>query len=107
MVDVEVKTEYKVRRKSGAADEIDNAAADKVKAGAKAMVKKVTDPKRDLQTDITWRRQKKDSINFLFYINILLYTIILKKIVAEQTQKFARAYTNKNWRNLCLNRPLS
>jgi hypothetical protein len=46
MVDVEVKTEYKVRRKSGAADEIDNAAADKVKAGAKAMVKKVTDPKR-------------------------------------------------------------
>jgi hypothetical protein len=28
MVDVEVKTEYKVRRKSGAADEIDNAAAD-------------------------------------------------------------------------------
>ena len=53
MVDVEVKTEYKVRRKSGAADEIDNAAADKVKAGAKAMVKKVTDPKRDLQTDIT------------------------------------------------------
>ena len=44
MVDVEVKTEYKVRRKSGAADEIDNA-ADKVKAGAKAMVKKVTDPK--------------------------------------------------------------
>ena len=45
MVDVEVKTEYKVRRKSGAADEIDNAAADKVKAGGKAMVKKVTDPK--------------------------------------------------------------
>jgi hypothetical protein len=107
MVDVEVKTEYKVRRKSGAADEIDNAAADKVKAGAKAMVKKVTDPKRDPQTDITWRRQKKDSINFLFYIYILLYRIMLKKIVAEQTQKFARAYTNKNWRNLCLNRPLS
>jgi hypothetical protein len=73
MVDVEMKTEYKVRRKSGAADEIDNAAADKVKAGAKAMVKKVTDPKRDLQTDITWRRQKKDCINFLFCIYILLY----------------------------------
>jgi hypothetical protein len=78
-----------------------------VKAGAKAMVKKVTDPKRDLQTNITWRRQKKDSINFLFYIYILLYRIMLKKIVAEQTQKFARAYTNKDWRNLCLNRPLS
>jgi hypothetical protein len=46
MVDVEVKTEYKVRRKSGAADELDNAAADKVKAGAEAMVKKVTDPKK-------------------------------------------------------------
>ncbi len=41
MVDVEMKTEYKVRRKSGAADEIENAAADKVKARAKAMVKKV------------------------------------------------------------------
>jgi hypothetical protein len=43
-----------------------------VKAGAKAMVKKVTDPKRDLQTNITWRRQKKDSINFLFYIYIYI-----------------------------------
>ena len=106
MVDVEVKTEYKVRRKSGAADEIDNAAADKVKAGAKAMINKVTNPKRDLQTDITWRRQKKDCINFLFYIYYYI-RIMLKKIVAEQTQKFARAYTNKNWRNLCLNRPLS
>ena len=53
--------------------EIDNAAVDKVKARAKAMVKKVTDPKRDLQTDIKWRRQKKDCINFLFYIYILLY----------------------------------
>ena len=106
MVDVEVKTEYKVRRKSGAADEIDNAAADKVKAGAKAMVKKVTDPKRDLQTDITWRRERKTPLTF-YFIYILLYRIMLKKIVAEQTQKFARAYTNKNWRNLCLNRPLS
>ena len=67
MVDVEVKTEYKVGRKSGAADEIDNAAADKVKAGAKAMVKKVTDPKRDLQTDIV-EKGKKDSINFFLYI---------------------------------------
>jgi len=51
MVDVEEKTGYKVERKSGAADDIDNAAADKVKAGAKAMVKKVTHPKRDLGTE--------------------------------------------------------
>ena len=58
MVDVEVKTEYKVRRKSGAADEIDNAAADKVKAGAKAMVKKVTDAKKRPSNRLTWRRQK-------------------------------------------------
>jgi hypothetical protein len=106
MVDVEMKTEYKVRRRSGAADEIENAAADKVKARAKAMVKKVTDPKRDLQTDITWRMQKKNCINFLFYIYYYI-RIMLKKIVVEQTQKLARAYTNKNWRNLCLNRPLS
>jgi hypothetical protein len=106
MVDVEVKTEYKVRRKSGAADEIDNAAADKVKAGAKSNGQESNRSKRDLQTDITWRRQKKDCINFLFYIYYYI-RIMLKKIVAEQTQKFARAYTNKNWRNLCLNRPLS
>jgi hypothetical protein len=106
MVDVEMKTEYKVRRKSGAADEIENAAAYKVKAGAKAMINKVTNPKRDLQTDITWRRQKKDCINFLFYIYYYI-RIMLKKIVAEQTQKLARAHPNKNWRNLCLNRPLS
>jgi len=106
MVDVEMKTEYKVRRKNGAADEIENAAAYKVKAGAKAMINKVTNPKRDLQTDITWRRQKKDCINFLFYIYYYI-RIMLKKIVAEQTQKLARAHPNKNWRNLCLNRPLS
>ena len=59
MVDIEVKTEYKVRRKSGAADEIDNAAADKVKAGAKAMGKKVTDPERDLGTEYNVENAKE------------------------------------------------
>ncbi len=49
-------------------------AADKVKAGAKAMGKKLTDPDRDLGTEyIMWRSQKKDSINFLFhYVYIII-----------------------------------
>lgn len=45
MGEVEEKIEYKVERKSGEASDTDNA-ADKVKAGAKAMGKKVTDPDR-------------------------------------------------------------
>ena len=39
MVDVEEKVEYMVERKSGAERNMDNA-ADKVKAGAKAMARK-------------------------------------------------------------------
>ncbi|MDQ3851666.1 MAG: hypothetical protein M3251_04690 [Thermoproteota archaeon] len=50
MVDVEEKVEYKVEKKTGAEHDIDKA-ADKVKAGAKAMGKKVTDPDRDLGTE--------------------------------------------------------
>ncbi len=72
MVNVEEKVEYKVEKKSGAEHDIANA-ADKVKAGAKAMGKKVTDPDRDLGKNITCRRRKKSSINFFFYC---IYIII-------------------------------
>jgi len=58
MVDLEEKVEYKVERKSGAADDMDNA-ADKVKAGAKAMGKKVTDPDRDLGTEYNVEKSKE------------------------------------------------
>jgi hypothetical protein len=50
MVDVEKKIEYKVERKNGAADDMDNA-ADKMKAGAKAMGERITDPERDFGTE--------------------------------------------------------
>ena len=50
MVDVEEKVEYKVQRKSGAERDLDDA-ADKVKAGAKAMGKNVIDLDRDLETE--------------------------------------------------------
>jgi hypothetical protein len=72
MVDVEEKVEYKVEKKSGAEHDIANA-ADKVKAGAKAMGKKVTDPTETLEQNITCRRRKKYSINFFFYC---IYIII-------------------------------
>jgi hypothetical protein len=58
MVELEEKVEYKVERKSGAADDMDNA-ADKVKAGAKAMGKKVTDPDRDLGTEYNVEKSKE------------------------------------------------
>jgi hypothetical protein len=58
MVDLEEKVEYNVERKSGAADDMDNA-ADKVKAGAKAMDKKVTDPDRDLGTEYNVEKSKE------------------------------------------------
>lgn len=58
MVDLEEKVEYKVERKSGAADDMDNA-VDKVKAGAKAMGKKVTDPDRDLGTEYNVEKSKE------------------------------------------------
>ena len=58
MVDLEEKVEYNVERKSGAADDMDNA-ADKVKAGAKAMGKKVTDPDRDLGTEYNVEKSKE------------------------------------------------
>ena len=58
MVDLEGKVEYKVERKSGAADDMDNA-VDKVKAGAKAMGKKVTDPDRDVGTEYNVEKSKE------------------------------------------------
>jgi hypothetical protein len=58
MVDLEEKVEYNVERKSGAADDMDNT-ADKVKAGAKAMDKKVTDPDRDLGTEYNVEKSKE------------------------------------------------
>ena len=72
MVDAEEKVEYKVEKKSGAEHDIANA-ADKVKAGAKAMGKKVTYPDRDLGTELTCRGRRKNSINFFFYC---IYIII-------------------------------
>jgi hypothetical protein len=50
MVDVEEKVESKVERKSSAERELDDA-ADKVKAGVKAMGKNLTDHGRDLETE--------------------------------------------------------
>ncbi len=58
MVNVEEKVEYKVEKKSGAEHDIANA-ADKVKAGAKAMGKKVTDPDRDLGTEYNVQKAKE------------------------------------------------
>lgn len=72
MVNVEEKVEYKVEKKSGAKHDIANA-ADKVKAGAKAMGKKVTDPDRDLGTEYNVQKAKEKLINFFFYC---IYIII-------------------------------
>ena len=58
MVDVEEKVEYKVERKSDAADDTESA-ADKMKAGAKAMGKKVTNPDRDLATEYDVQKVKE------------------------------------------------
>jgi hypothetical protein len=59
MVDVEEKkVEYKVERKGDAEHKMDNA-ADKVKAGAKAMGKKVTDPDKDLGTEYNVEKAKE------------------------------------------------
>lgn len=58
MVDLEGKVEYKVERKGGGADDMDNA-VDKVKAGAKAMGKKVTDPDRDLGREYNVEKSKE------------------------------------------------
>jgi hypothetical protein len=58
MVDVEEKVEYKVEKKSGAEHDIADA-ADKVKAGAKAMGKKVTDPDRDLGIEYKIEKAKE------------------------------------------------
>ncbi len=54
MVDVEKKVE----RKTGAEQDIDNA-ADKANAGAKAMGKKVTDLDRDLGTEYNLQKAKE------------------------------------------------
>ena len=72
MVDVEVKSEYKVRRKSGAADEIDNAAADKVKAGAKATREEGNRPPRRPWNRIIVQKEKENSINFFFYCTYII-----------------------------------
>ena len=58
MVDEEEKVEYKVERKSGTAQGTENA-ADKMKAGAKAMGKKVTYPDRDLGTEYNVQKEKE------------------------------------------------
>jgi len=52
MTDVEVKKEttYKVDRKSEAERDVEDA-GDKIKAGARALGKKVEDPDRDLGTE--------------------------------------------------------
>jgi hypothetical protein len=58
MVDIEEKVEYNVDRKSGTAHDMENA-GDKVKAGAKAMGKKVTYPDRDLETEYNVEKTKE------------------------------------------------
>ena len=58
MIDIEEKVEYKVERKSAIEQDTENA-GDKVKAGAKAMGKKVTDPDRDLETEYNVEKTKE------------------------------------------------
>ena len=58
MIDIEERVEYKVERKSGIEQDTENA-RDKVKAGAKAMGKKVTDPDRDLETEYNVEKTKE------------------------------------------------
>jgi hypothetical protein len=56
MTDIDEKVEYKVERKSGS--DLDDA-ADKVKAGAKAMGKKGSDPDKDLKTEYQVEKAKE------------------------------------------------
>ena len=58
MIDIEEKVEYKVEEKSGIEQDTENA-GEKVKAGAKAMGKKVTDPDRDLETEYNVEKTKE------------------------------------------------
>jgi hypothetical protein len=58
MSDIEEKVEYKVERKSDRDRDLGDA-GDKVKAGAKAMGKKVSDPDRDLETEYNVEKAKE------------------------------------------------
>jgi hypothetical protein len=58
MVDVEKKVEYKVEKKTSAEHEMNNG-VDKVKAGAKAIGKKVRDPDRDFGTEYNMEKAKE------------------------------------------------
>lgn len=58
MVGVEEKVEYEVERKSGTEHDIGNV-VDKVKAGAKAKGKKVTDPDRAARTEYNVEKAKE------------------------------------------------
>jgi hypothetical protein len=66
MADLDEKIEYEVERKGGAAPDMDKG-ADRFKAGAKEIGKKVRDPDRDLETNIALGRRKKNSASFFFY----------------------------------------
>jgi hypothetical protein len=54
----EEKVEYKVERKSDTDRDLGDA-GDKVKAGAKAMGKKLSDPDRDLETEYNVEKTKE------------------------------------------------
>jgi hypothetical protein len=58
MSDIEEKVEYKVERKSDRDRDLGDL-GDKVKAGAKAMGKKVSDPDRDLETEYNVEKTKE------------------------------------------------
>jgi hypothetical protein len=65
MADVEEKVEYEVEWKRGAARDMDNA-ADRFRAGANAIGKKVRPPTGTLKQNTTWGRQKKNSASLFF-----------------------------------------
>jgi hypothetical protein len=57
-IEVEKKTEYRVDRKTEAERDVEDA-ADKMKAGAKAIANKARDPDRDLETEYQVEKTKE------------------------------------------------
>lgn len=58
--EVEIKSETKVDRKGETEQDLENA-GDKIKAGAKALGKKIEDPDRDLGTEYNKEKFKENA----------------------------------------------
>lgn len=58
MVDIKKETEYKVDSETDY-DDSDEGAGDKIKAGLKAVGKKIQDPDRDLETEYEKEKAKE------------------------------------------------